>query len=750
MAQERPLSPWANRFGEGRGESEPFMDDVVDHSGIAPKLPSLDPKYYADKPPHDNSARTASELDHLFASEALQFRYFRGCYSWMVGPLMRYVRFSKTTGLISGGHRAADNDPVDPNEAPTKGTQHDLALRIFRSERIQVDESKWFGFLKKDRWLDWQKSQPFLKGRNWSVDHPKVWEVLSISIELLDRVLKALVADKHEILETVLYGVDMPWDRLTKSPPPFKDAHFLCSMEFTRKLCNDRKWTFRYEFVAQFTPEDYTTRLEHLLNDLIWSFIDKYQFQEKTWGVTLGELIAIDVGDIKNLMGGGITIAERCLIHFNLMGTMLHELFHALFQRRRDDKTWPANRPAINRVKKSSKEPFYGDDSVTEMGYAAEQRIWGGRVSIGLEYCDDLPFGAYIMDWPGPQAGKPGEDMIEDGAAFQLGRTIHITRIPALFTSRMLSAEFWDNANIPRKSDNYFHQNRLFTSDTISEGRKPLKYSEVKLYNAARTNSERQMIRAWFDRKWDWYHRRTDWYKENLLQWRRTPWSDVPARQLILKFGRAFRDKNEIECKFIARRLLMRLTYWKGRNTYIQGLPPPYNPALTPVRENHSWIFHAIGLLMLVALPIQASEIRSEYQFDVTYRFIPRRGTAERLKKTRKSHEVWPEDDRVIPPSVLHDPLGGQPMVVTKAMLFDQKKYLDVLNRLIDYLAKNGVRVSHPWLRQIMDIAEDLRRQRRDVSASGKKTWVNNWRFAIPAYDTSIARFRRGKWTKVT
>ncbi|KAI0548382.1 hypothetical protein F4679DRAFT_596816 [Xylaria curta] len=772
MAHQRPSSPWAQRFGHGQDERNPFINDAVHHSGFAPKLPPLHPKYYADKPPQDDSARTASELDYVFASETFQFRHLRGCYSWMVGPLMRYVCFSERTGLISGGHRAADKDPVDPKDAaavmklinppapdstdsanpvnPAENvvteTQEDLALKIFHSERIQVDESKWFDFLKKDRWLDWEEPQILFNGSNWSVDNPQVWEVLSISIELLDRVIKALVADKHVVLETVLYGVDIPWESLNKSPPPFKNAHFLFSLEYMRDLSNAWKVPCRYDFIDQFTPGEYSSRLEHLLSDQTWSFVQNYQNDDSTWGVTLltlGNLIAIDVGDIRKLITGDITIAERCLIQCNLMATMLHELFHSLFQCRRVDQTWPANLPPINCVKNIGfTEPFLGGDSAAEMGYAAEQRVFGGQMVLGPKLCDDLPLGAYTMDWPGPQQGAPGEDIDEDGAAFQAGRIVHITRVPALFSSKMLSAEFWNDATIPRKSDDYFHRNRLFTSDTKSHGRDyPLNYAEARLHNFGKTSGERQMITAWMDRKRDWDQRRAGWFEQTLREWRRTPWSDIRNRQMILKFSRAFAYKNHIECRYIARKIHSWVNYSEDQDMYIQDLPPH--------KQNDNWVFHAVGLLMLAALPIQNDKIRLDTKYFRTWRFLPREGTTERLKIIRENHRTEPWDDRVIPPSVLYDPLG-RPGEIKDAKYFCQEDYLDVLGRLIDYFARNDVAVSHPWLRQILDTAEDLRRQRRDDGPDGarsKTSWVKYWRFLIPEYNTSVARFQYGRWT---
>ncbi|KAI0187889.1 hypothetical protein EV127DRAFT_513399 [Xylaria flabelliformis] len=768
MAHAKPLSPWAQRFGHDQEGRNAFVDDVVHRSGLAPSLPPLHPKYYADRPPVD-SARTASELDYVFASEAFQNHYLKGYYSWMVGPLMRYVRFSERTGLFSGGHRAADSNPVDPNGAAAlmrlinppdstgsanpinpaenavaenqEETLEDLFLKIFHSERIQVDESKWFDFLRKDRWFDWDQPQTIFHGGNWSVDNPKVWEILSISIELLDRVLKALVADKHVMLEAVLYGVYINWADAYHTPPPFEGAHLLLSLEHVRMLCNARQAPCVHGFIDLFTPWHYAARLEHMLREQTWTFVEDF-LGSGTWGVTMGELgamIGIDVGPIRTLMTGNITIAERCMLQYCLMTTMLHELFHALNENRRADQTWPAYLPPISFLDHPEiREPLINDDAAVEMGFAAEQRIFGGQLVLGPMLCDDLPFGAYITDWPGPFEGS-SEDIIADHWAFQPGRVIRVTRIPALFTSKMLSAEFWEDATIARKSANYFHLDRVFISDSTSAGRDSnIYYTEARLHPTAGVMpkaGEVEMIADWLHRKWDWEQRRAGWFEQNWQEWRRTPWSEIHSRQQIIKFGRQFVRRNWIECEWIALTLLAAVDCCQTRDVYIQDLPP--------YKEDNQWVFHAMGLLMLAALPIRNYAIESDDKIDRRWRFISREGTAERLRGVRQSYHSHPIGKRTIPASVLRDPLGRPGPV--EADNFYQEDYLDVLGRLVDYLARNDVAVPHPWLQQIMNTAHDLRRQRRDVSRS--KASRAEWRFTIPAYDTSVSRFRYGRWT---
>ncbi|KAI0506948.1 hypothetical protein F5B22DRAFT_650266 [Xylaria bambusicola] len=144
---------------------------------------------------------------------------------------------------MSGGHRKDDYGPVDPAtvtdavdstmETSSSSTKEDAALQIFHPYRIQVDQSKWFNFLKKDRWYDPDIADPLLNGGNWSVDNAKVWEVLSISLELVDRMLKASIEDKNDTIEMMLFGLIGNWHYVTARPEPMPGAHILLLTEPT-------------------------------------------------------------------------------------------------------------------------------------------------------------------------------------------------------------------------------------------------------------------------------------------------------------------------------------------------------------------------------------------------------------------------------------------------------------------------------------------------------------------------------------
>ncbi|KAJ2986805.1 hypothetical protein NUW58_g4857 [Xylaria curta] len=468
-------------------------------------LPRLDPILYADPPPDDFEPKTGVELDSLFVTEHWQRKSFRGLHSWQNGPMMSQLWFSSKTGLIGGGHRTQDYGPVEEPKpaAPTdpanptnptdptnpadpadskanvvKKNREDVALETFHAERIQVNESGWFPFLRKDRWLDTVESDPFLGGGRWSVDNPKIWEVLSISIELFDRMLKAMVADRHEMLETILFGLLTSWESMSSEPVPFVGANYLLSQRFLQGLSLMQKLPNPIAFITQYTQADWNDRLINLMDHQTWAMVDRFRGDEGTWGATLlnsKSMIVIDSGIIKTMMA--------------VIDT----------------------------------EQFVDEDGCTEIGFAAELRIFGGQFFMGPTDTNNKPFGAFRLTWPEPYLETiPGEECLKGHRSFKSGITMPVTRIPAIYASKMLSAEFWDDPAIPRKSDDYFHTNRIIISDTEYLG---LRHSTVwtlaSIESMLPTNlhpGEQELMTMWQERERVWTEKRKGWYP-GALSW---------------------------------------------------------------------------------------------------------------------------------------------------------------------------------------------------------------------------------------
>ncbi|TGJ88318.1 hypothetical protein E0Z10_g500 [Xylaria hypoxylon] len=711
----RPLSPWAQRFSYNVGGRFALIDDTEIHSGLATDGPRLHPKYYADTPPLVGRTPTRQQLDTIFTFESWQKSYLRGFESWQAGPLMRYVHFSSKSGLISGGHREEDYGPVPrsaapaPVLAPAAGPanvdpanvdpanvdpanamdvamdvegdvvdelKEDAAIKIFHSERIQVDESKWYPFLKKERWYDTVGPDQSIGGGNWSVDNPKIWEVLSISIELLDRMIKALVADKHTWMETMLYGLLAPWERLTTVPAPYPNAIVLLSQPYYKEICDLHKVPCSIDFITQFTPEEYTARLVYLMKHQTWGFTERYDDNEGTWGVTIHKLRAT----------------------------------------------------------------FVDFDGACEMGFAAEQRIFGGQIFLGPRTCKDIPFGVYRMEWPDPQ--RPTDDGFTDPTheIFQPGSYIYTDRIPALHVSKLLSTEFWEDPAIDRKSENAFHFEPIIANETKWAGP-----GTFVLYHPSALVTplpdwllpgEMNMIQAWGERNYEWQLRRQSWHLQELLPWTGTPWAQVRYRQEILAFARAFARKDELDCRYTAEKFIDRIPMNEGKQKYIDLLPPTN---IFP----HEWIFHAIA-----ALPIRNYTLTNTDETSMVITLLPSR-EAKALSIRTDSIPSRLKDDRYVDESELYDPLGRPE--AGKIADFGQEDYLNLVTNLLNHIGSSGTRIPAPWLREITRTLEDLRIQRRDIrrGTRDRSTWATAWKFIIPAYTATMSQFIDGQWTTI-
>ncbi|KAI1292733.1 hypothetical protein F5Y03DRAFT_400285 [Xylaria venustula] len=701
----RPLSPWAQRFKYNIGSRWSLIEDDEIHSGLAPELPRLHPKYYADDPDSQEKIvePTTLQQDTLFLSETFQRTYLKGLETWQVGPLMRYVWFSDDTGLLSGGHLAADYESVQGGAAV--GSEVDAALIIFNRERIQVDESKWFTFLRKDRWFDLVKPEPILGGSNWSVDNPKVWDVLSISLELLDRMLKAMIADKHVMMETILFGLLADWDQASNTPEPFEGAHVLLSRLWFKSTCISSNEPCALDFIDQHcSQDDWTARLEMLMTTQEFSFIDRFDQDDTTWGVTVHNLnafIVADVAPLKNLISGDITLSERCMLHFIVATTILHEMFHALQKYRKLDNTWPENFPSINWLKDPIlSEPLVDFDATNEMGFAAEQRIFGGQLMLGLT---------------------------------------------ALYASRLLSTEFWETPHIPNKSDNHFHFTSLFEQETVyAANRFWQTYNPATLTHQMPPSmlpGDVETIQAWHDRYLAWFMLREDWYNRDVLIWTDTPWASFKHRQSILSFGRAFARKDEVECATLAVNFTKSIAWEMGKNYYVSKMPPN-------VRDHGPWIFHVMGLLMAAAIPIRNIGISNAREFPAHIAsWVPSVAarTARNPLKKKLTFAARPVDERQVEVSEFWDPMNREDDDILD---FRHEDYLDLADAVIKHLADSGVEVPAPWLREITRTVEDLREQRTDPTRCTQDpgSWAASWDFVIPAYNNTTSKFINGSW----
>ncbi|KAI1342268.1 hypothetical protein F5Y15DRAFT_430660 [Xylariaceae sp. FL0016] len=180
------LSPWAERFGY---DSNPFHNEYNPKgqrsSGINPEPPETHPVFYEDPiQPPDEPTRSNAELDRFYHGLVNQERVNMGLHSPMAAAL-NGVLDSSPTAQLSGGH--------------LKSVDRQANLDTYKNLRIEVDETRWFPFFRKELWYD--VGDPMFtedSTRKWSVDDAGVWENLRFTLELADRILKMLIEDKDE------------------------------------------------------------------------------------------------------------------------------------------------------------------------------------------------------------------------------------------------------------------------------------------------------------------------------------------------------------------------------------------------------------------------------------------------------------------------------------------------------------------------------------------------------------------------
>ncbi|KAK8052376.1 hypothetical protein PG993_003761 [Apiospora rasikravindrae] len=126
-----PLSPWAARFGVSPDPSWSGLKGQ-EHSGLAPALPELDPRYYAEEGPAGSNQQPFSvpskeDIDYMFTSEAEQVLQYFGFRTWELASLNETLY-----GDLSGGHRRLGDAQKEQRDASA-----------FEQGRLVVDETKW-------------------------------------------------------------------------------------------------------------------------------------------------------------------------------------------------------------------------------------------------------------------------------------------------------------------------------------------------------------------------------------------------------------------------------------------------------------------------------------------------------------------------------------------------------------------------------------------------------------------------------
>ncbi|KAI0118403.1 hypothetical protein GGR51DRAFT_554893 [Nemania sp. FL0031] len=732
------LSPWALRFGIVE-KDPPLKEDEIWHSGYITDPVRTDPKFYADSEVLDQGPHSLIEVNRYFHTAFLQSEHQAGIPQWTFGPLMQYIRFSDR-GLLPGGHWRPESSPVAATE---DGLVVDDSESVIGTELIEVNEDSWFSFLRRERWYDTILSNKVPSGARWSVDQPRIWKHLSLSLELFNRMLRALIHDQHPVMHTVLFGTLMYWregGEMQPMPEPFPDARVLLSYALYKEWCDKKGSECPAEGSANLPSDVWEYVLEEWLRSLMWGFEDHPGAVGITWH-THNNVVTMHTQPLETLASGDITAAERCHLQYTIAVTLFHELMHALMHFRVANQYSPKD-PA--KPWQLGGEPFIDYDPVAEMGYAVESRVLGG-IPTSIATDSYIPLGSYVRFWPDPtqEGGKTALGyMLDDHPTFVGTQNLTMSPISALYTSKLLSRSFWDDETILRKSDNFFHRNRLiFSTTAYNRG----SATSISKYAVDDTNfaidgnepgkkaldpGEREMIDSW--REWEniWRTVHEPWYDQAFYSWWNSPWAVVPDLRTLYQFARDFRAGDEPGCAMACDTLVSSIDWTVDADTYRRAL-------LLPGSSN--WITHSIGLLMMASMPIRKERIEYNVQIYTPKgpQFIP----SSRNPKDIDALYVTSGPKRVTTscePSQIYSPLGedeaNQPISD-----FEHSDILLQVHKIIVAITDAGSLVSAPWVQEIIRLFEDIRIQREEMKKNDPKyhlrLWMPTWDFKLPDYD---------------
>ncbi|KAI1330949.1 hypothetical protein F5Y16DRAFT_424320 [Xylariaceae sp. FL0255] len=483
--------------------------------------------------------------------------------------------------------------------------------------------------------------------------------------------------------------------------------------------------------MTQFGPKDWENRLDNLLGDVIWYLADwdtpsgwdeiYYGLTEPTAGWTR-ILIRISATPILGLMKeADLTLSERCLQTCLLAQTIVHEMMHAVIIGRRFLDTYQSFGMFIDYDDKLiNTEPHVDfDDARPEIGFFIERQFFGGEG--GNERTPYRGGTGVPLQWVYLPSESTGFN------------------VTSLHTSKLLSESFWSDATVPRKSDNHFHWNKIFM---LQEGRSIISSAP----NIETTDEYQRLVPAYRLRNELWRSWRAAWYIDEWRRWNGTLWANYQGRRILGSIDYFFTRRHEIGCAQLAKKLIAYMD-WKDPKAFVKGLPDP-----DKIQVN--WYLHAIGLLLMAAIPIRRTK-RTIDKPSWALTITPSRAAV--LDGDDTTFKVAHKFDRTdvvfggheCEASELYDPLA--PRDNTKPMsACTQLDYLRAARRLIDRIKNDGICVEEQWITRLIRAEDQIRRERRTVP---HHKWIKNWPFAVPPYESrkNVARWdaKNSTWNVV-
>ncbi|KAI0160460.1 hypothetical protein GGR57DRAFT_499145 [Xylariaceae sp. FL1272] len=737
---QRP-SPWAERFGiSGQLGGDPVFsrNRALQHSGYAP-----------ERTPKSNGA------------------------SSMPGPLNHALEFSER-GIIPGGNerRSASLFAEPEPEGPISMLEF-----LHEAELIKPDETTWLPFLRKVRWRDWYGTSPLTNGTAWSIDNVSVWRVLGVVLEVLNRVLLAMLDDNHPVMATLLYGYLGYWDQcddmLSRNGDKQPGAQVLISYQCYDNYRHGANAAIR-DHMEQYrgsSVQERRQRLEMILDRLTWGWADSIgifhactgRIEIRNEAPTRDPLIQFDIRLLRTYIEEDISVAERCRIIMELVQITAHELAHAITMKRKDEML------AIDALDYA--EPYVDFGGGSEMGFWFETQVFGGANLVGLQKGPIIL--RFLEKFPAPDSSgsRTSADLIPGHSDFAAGKTIQEDLVPANDDSMLLSERFWRDASRPRKSDNFFHRLPLFQRSTPHQpDQELLNYvNDVAVVPRQLLPIEAAMVQRWNERQsrepaflflsmlcrlvqvvtvilTEWQLARAGWYQPLQDTWRASWWGNVSLRCEIVAFSRAFASQDLGRCITIANELADYANWHTGDlQQYHLDLRMSNLPC------------HLVGLLMLAAIPVSHDMVRApdleNHPGHVEIRLDPSREMQRWGDRPADLRDfvVVPADPhryKEWPRSRLFDVQTGHPV----EPLWSQLAYLERIHHILhihsDPLA-GPLLVPTGWVREILRVHTELQEywsQKIVPTPQGMQmeainilqwapTWAPSWTFAVPDYD---------------
>ncbi|KAI0011442.1 hypothetical protein F4779DRAFT_573835 [Xylariaceae sp. FL0662B] len=385
------------------------------------------------------------------------------------------------------------------------------------------------------------------------------------------------------------------------------------------------------------------------------------------------------------------------------------------------------------------REPFVQDDQIAELGHSFEAVVFGGS-SDAYPAQFKAPCwlkGRYlhqsVKGWPNDWDAPKNPVFLRNGRpALPYGVKTDLFHVPLLWTSALLSEEFW-RSTIPKVGSKCFHHPKKI----ISQMERAVYHPRIYPFRVAASSTNNtdsailgpeidRLTDRWKSRQNHWYLLRPWYYKER-LKWEMSPWAWALARQKISEFRRAHARRDDDLCARSASELLA------------YG-----SPMVAGKDKNPSfYLFHAIGLLMLATLPIhggpscivEAECDRTHYP-SITARELPNR---PRSVKTR-----FPGKIRELPGAKQHRNIMDS--IAPIKIIKDHRQYLEYFAQLWAFIEKN-YKLPRSWVYECIDAWHAISRSRNSKS-TGLETFAD-FPLEIPPYDPTWLQVKKGPSIKL-